>query len=487
MRDIRITLGKREEKLLEKKNKPYSIIFIGAFNIILFITMLVYISVYAYTHKVEMIDNSYNAHQALLKKQNTRGTIYSSDCKELAVTLTDENGDEKRDYPFGKVFAHAVGFASNGRSGLEDLANYYLINSDISLSQKAKAYDNGEKYPGNNVYSSLDTNLQQTSYDALSAHKGAVIVTEVKTGRILAMVSKPDFDPNSIERDWDELTKDDGNTELLNRVSQGLYPPGSTFKIITALEYYRENHEAYKDFSFTCTGSFSNGSDTINCYHGENHGKLDFTKAFAKSCNSAFANISLTLDKSSFNNTLKDLMFGDVIPWDMSASVSNANCDENTSSGDMMQLAIGQGTDTISPLHLNMITMAIANDGMLVKPRLIDSVVSAEGKVIKKYDTENYKRLLSVDEADFLQQLMEEVVNTGTATKLKGLTYSAAGKTGSAEFMTSSSDSHAWFTGFAPCENPQIAVTIIVENAGSGGEFAVPIAKRVFDTYFGVD
>lgn len=470
-----------------ENKKNYSIIFIGIFNVLLFIAMITYICVYAYTNKIEMMDNGYNAHQQLLKAQNTRGSIYSRDGEILARTVTDDEGNEVREYPFGKVFSHVVGFASNGRSGIENYSNYYLINTSLSLSNKVKAHENEEKYMGDSVYTTLDSKLQQTAYEALAAHKGAVIVTEVKTGKVLCMVSKPDFDPNEITRIWDELTEDENNTQLLNRATQGLYPPGSTFKIVTALEYFRENGDGYKDFTFNCTGKFKSGDNIINCYHGENHGSLDFTKAFAKSCNSAFASMSLDFDRSEFERSLKGLMFGQELPWEFGYSKSTAICNDELPEGDMMQLAIGQGTTLVSPLHMNMLTMAIANDGALMQPYLVDSVQSDDGKVIKKYNPSKYKDLIKSEEAEFLQEQMKEVVETGTAKKLKGLSYTSAGKTGSAEFKDSTSDSHAWFTGFAPCEDPEIAVTIIVENAGSGGEYAVPIAKRIYDTYFGVD
>ncbi len=467
-----------------KQKKSYTIIFIGIFNAVLFIVMIGYICIYAVSNKIEMIDNGYNTHQQLLKEQNIRGTIYTSGGDVLAETLIDENGEETRSYPYGKTFSHIVGFATKGKSGIESLANYYLINSNASLSNKAKAYDKEEKFPGDSVYTTLDTTLQETAYEALSAHKGAIIVSEVKTGNILAMVSKPDFDPNEIEKIWTDLTSSNENTELLNRATQGLYPPGSTFKIITALEYYRENADSYLDYRYNCNGKFTYGDNTINCFHGESHGSLDFAMSFAKSCNSSFANIALGLDRNSFESTLKSLLFQQELPWDMSYSKSVANCSKDISDSDIMQLGIGQGTTTMTPFHLNLITNAVAGNGVLMKPRIMDRVVSSEGKVVESFSKETYGKIMTEEEAAFLKELMKGVVEEGTASKLKGLSYTAAGKTGSAEFKDSTSDSHAWFTGFAPVEDPQISVTIIVENAGSGGEYAVPIAKRIFDKYF---
>ena len=157
---------------------------------------------------------------------------------------------------------------------------------------------------------------------------------------------------------------------------------------------------------------------------------------------------------------------------------------EETSESDMMQVSIGQGTTSITPLHLNMITCAIANQGILMKPYVVDHVQSSSGSKVKEFSASSYGKLIDPKEAGILKELMADVVEEGTASRLKGLSYTAAGKTGSAEYGTVKGDSHAWFTGFAPVEDPKICVTIIIEGAGAGGDYAVPIAKRLFDAYF---
>ena len=226
--------------------------------------------------------------------------------------------------------------------------------------------------------------------------------------------------------------------------------------------------------------------NTIRCYHGSVHGALDFEMSFAKSCNSSFANIGIGLDRGRFASTLKELMFEESLPYDLPSGISHTSVDEETDYHNLMQASIGQGQDSMSPLHLNMITCAIANGGELMKPHLIDRVVSESGTEVRRFAPESAGRLMSAEESAALTALMIGVVEMGTVTRLKDLSYTAAGKTGSAEFSTlSKGDSHAWFTGFAPAKEPQIAVTIIIEGAGSGGEYAVPIAKRMFDIYFG--
>lgn len=474
----------KKNKADKKKKLNIPILTVTYLFVAVFLGMMYYISHYAITHKQELINNSYNGRQQILTAKNVRGTIYAADGEVLAKTATDEEGEEYREYPYANLFAHAVGYATNGRAGVEALGNYYLIHSNAPLSEKVANDVEGEKYPGDDVYTTLDVELQEIAYNALGVYKGAIIVSEPATGKILVMVSKPDYDPNQIDAIWDTLVADKESSILLNRVTQGLYPPGSTFKIITALEYMKENPD-YQKYHFSCNGSFSDGTDRINCYHGQNHGEEDFAKAFAKSCNSAFAHIGLQLDRGKFQKTLESLQFNQELPLQMNYSKSRISVEEDMSNADMMQTAIGQGTTGMTPIHLNMITNAIANEGILMEPYMIDCVQNSTGMVIEQFSPSSYKQLMAEEEAASLKELMQGVVEEGTASRLKGLAYTAAGKTGSAEYNNVKEDSHAWFTGFAPVEEPEISVTIIIEGAGSGGDYAVPIAKRIFDAYFG--
>ena len=452
---------------------------------VLFAAMIVYLCRYAYVNRQVMMSNSYNSRQKILLEQNTRGDILAASGEVLATTERKEDGSEERVYPYGNLFSHAVGYSAKGMGGVEAAANYYLIRSDIPLSKKAELMDKGEKYPGNTVITTLDRNLQETAYQALSAYRGAIVVTDVRTGAILAMVSKPDFDPNEINALWPQLTADKEDSRLLNRVSQGLYPPGSTFKIVTALEYIRENPADYGKYSFNCSGSYTAEGLTIHCFHGESHGRVDFYTSLQKSCNSSFANIGMSLDRGAFAKTLKTLYFGEELPVDFPCGTSRTALSASSGASEVMQLSIGQGATSISPLHLNMITQSIASGGEMYKPYIIDRIVSADDKVLVSNEKEKLRRVMSAEEAQILTEMMTTVVNGGTARRLQGLSYQAAGKTGSAEYNSAEkTESHAWFTGFAPADDPQIAVTVIIEQAGSGGEYAVPMAKRVFDTYF---
>ena len=470
----------------KKKIRSFPIIVLTTIYVVLFVCMLGHVFYYSLNHKQEFVNNNHNTRQKILVKQNQRGKILSRNGDILAYTDKNENGGEVRVYPYDRLFAHAVGYSTKGKTGIEDIANYYLITSDIDLSHKVGYDSKGLKYPGDNVTTTLDVDLQRAAFDALGNRKGAVVVSNPKTGEILAMVSKPVFDPNTVSQDWQNMINDtSGDAVLLNRATQGKYPPGSTFKIVTTLGYLKEHPMDYGDYSFSCSGQFNYEDGRISCYHGERHGTVSLERSFAKSCNSSFANIGVGLKPETFEGVLSDLLFNRDLPLDYRYNESSATypTDKNVSS--IMQLSIGQGKTSMTPMHLNMITCAVANGGTLMKPYVVKEIKSEDGKVIKTYAPEQYASLMSGDEASIIRGFMEKVVTEGTASKLKGLSYTAAGKTGSAEF-NEFKDSHAWFTGYAPADDPQICVTVIVEGAGSGGSFAVPVAKSVFDTYFGV-
>ena len=480
-------LKKNQKPQKQKANKksPHNnvIIYSTWFFALLFVAMIGYLSYFTATSKQEMINNSYNYRQEILLSRNYRGSILSKDGEILAETILDEEENETRNYPYGSLFSHIVGYSTKGKMGVEALGNYYLINSNAPLSDKAANDLAGKKNPGDMIYTTLDVKLQEVASDEMGIYKGAVVVTEVKTGKILALVSQPDFDPNEITEIWDKLVNDSKSSVLVNRATQGLYPPGSTFKILTALEYIRENPTEYTQYHYGCAGAYQISDRKIRCYHGMKHGSVDLAKSFAKSCNSSFANMGMTLDRDLFSDTLDDFYFNNSLPLGLTHAKSSVSVSSETSDAEMMQVSIGQGSTLVTPIHLNMITAAIANQGMMMKPYVMDRVVNSAGNVIESFRPESCGQVMTQEEAAVLTELMAGVVQSGTATTLKNNIYTAAGKTGSAEY-NSNADSHAWFTGFAPVEDPEIAVTVIIEGAGSGGDYAAPIAKRIFNSYF---
>ena len=432
-----------------------------------------------------MINNTYNARLDSFANRVVRGRILSNDGTVLAETLVDSDGNETRNYPYGPLFAHVVGYSTKGKTGIEALSNFYLLTSHVNLMEQVGNELTGNKNPGDDVYTTLDTELQQAAYAALGARKGVVIAMEPDTGKILAMVSKPGYDPNSLPEDWEALTaRDNKEGQLLNRATQGLYPPGSTFKIVTALEYMREHPADYKNYQFDCGGVYENGEYRIKCYHGTAHGHQDFTLAFANSCNGAFASLGLTMDLGKWNSTAGDLLFNGPLPLSgIPYKESAYNMKPGAGTWEILQTSIGQGTTQITPLHNAMITAAIANGGTLMKPYFLDHVENVGGETIKKFMPAAYGQLMTAQESAILSDMMREVVTVGTGSAVRTDAYTVAGKTGSAEF-DAKKETHGWFLGFAPAEDPKLVVSVIVEEGGSGGKAAAPVARAVFDAYF---
>ncbi|MCC2817021.1 penicillin-binding protein 2 [Lachnoclostridium pacaense] len=450
----------------------------------LFLGLAVYMGYFLQVRSEDVINNSYNARLDSFSDRIVRGKIMAGDGTVLAETQVDAEGNETRVYYYGSVFDHAVGYSTKGKTGIEALANFYLLTSHVNLLEQVGNELSGRKNPGDNVYTTLDAELQQAAYAALGDRKGVVIAMEPDTGKVLAMVSKPGYDPNTLLQDWDRLTgEDNGEGQLLNRATQGLYPPGSTFKIVTALEYMREHPGDYRDYQFDCSGVYENGDYRIKCYHSTAHGHQDFTLAFANSCNGAFSSLGLGLNLGGFRNTAKDLLFNSPLPiTGLPYKQGSFNMEPGADTWEILQTSIGQGTTQITPMHNAMITAAIANGGTLMKPYFLDSVETAGGEEIKKFMPASYGSLMTAGEAAGLTELMRAVVTEGTGSAVRTDAYTVAAKTGSAEFETGK-ETHAWFTGFAPAESPRLVVTVLVEEGGSGGRVAAPIARQLFDIY----
>ena len=489
MTDHRRAQQKKAALLREKAKVRKQVFVTGVLVCSLFAAMTVYFLIYTNKNSKKLFENDYNKREEALLEKNVRGKIYAASGEVLAETIQDQDGNDVSSYPYKNLFSHIVGYTYKGGSGVEQLQNYNLMHSDISLSDKASYDAAGERYPADDVYTTLDLALQQAASDALGDNRGAVIVTEVDTGNILCMVSKPDFDPNDIEAEWERLGADTDSGTLVNRVTQGLYAPGSTFKIFDAIELMDEDMAAANAFSYNCIGYDNNftleDGQPIHCYHWTAHGTVSLEKAFAKSCNCAFVNIGNSLNRDSFCTLLNNMMFGEALPYDLPSGTSSYTLTSDTTKEDVTQLSIGQGSTLMTPMHLNMITAAIANGGTVHKDQIIASVKTGTGSTLSETKPEDYRTVMTAEVAAKMREMMRDVIAEGTATKLSSRPYNPCGKTGSAEIVTGESTSHAWFTGFAPEENPEIAITVIVEGAGTGGVSAVPVVRSVLDKYFG--
>lgn len=480
-------MAKKEKQENSVNNREFAVItycFIG-----LFLCIMGYFAYFQTAKSEEFINNPYNTRQEKFAESVVRGKILSAEGDVLAETRTDAAGNEQRVYPYADVFAHIVGYDTkdHGRAGIESGENFNLLRSHAFILEQAMHKLTDQKNIGDDVVTTLQTSLQNAAYQALGEFDGAVAVLEPATGKILAMVSKPDFDPNTVSENWDEIVADEQEkSAFLNRASQGLYPPGSTFKILTALEYIREHPLDYAEYSYVCSGELEKDGGRLRCFGGGVHGEVDLEESFAKSCNTSFAHIGLSLKPKKFVDTCRDLLFNVSLPVEkIESSRSSFALQKEASSSEIMETAIGQGKTLVTPLHMLMIVSAVANGGELMKPYVVDFVQNYQGDIVQEHTPSGFGALMTQKEAGILKDYMKSAVEGGTASKLQGMSYQAYGKTGSAEFGVNKGDSHAWFVGFAHREDKaDIAVAVILEGAGSGGAYAVPAAKRVLDAYY---
>jgi len=439
--------------------------------------------------KVYLADNALvvrNPRQLQGRALIRRGRILDRNTEVLAETVTDENGQNRRWYPAGTETFHVVGYANKiyGNAGIEGVCNDVLISpQDVVLT--------------------LSKHLQNVAYQALGEHHGAVIVLNAKTGEILALVSKPSFDPNQpAGKKWVIASRDKETQPCLNRVVQERYPPGSTFKVVTAAAILQR-----KDI---------NPLETIGCRgvkyairEHKRHGTVALKKALTVSCNSYFAEMGVRLGKECLAQTASQFGFGRTIELvtqycdggNVSSLVTvpsisipdNLPCKQK---GLVAQSAIGQYEVRATPLQMALVAAAVANDGLIMCARIIKEVRSPSSTL--KFKPKQFRIALRPTVARELREMMTSVVEEGTGRWLKriykivdddGVKYKTsyaknlkaekipvAGKTGTAEVGREGEKSHSWFIGFAPANSPQIAVCVLAENAGWGSVVAGPIA-----------
>ena len=469
-----------KEKARRKRNRQLTALTYGF--VALFICMMAYLVYFNQVRARSFIRDPHNARLDSMAEHIARGPIVDRNGQVLAETVTTDNGEQYRNYPYGSLFAHVVGYDTKGKAGLESVFNFELLTSHASYLEQLKNDLQSKKNPGDTIVTTLDTNLQQAAAQSLGSNKGAAVAIEPDTGKVLLMYSNPTFDPESVSEQWDQLNSDP-NSALLNRVTQGAYAPGSTFKIVTALEYLRENGTD-ANYAYECNGSYTYSDTTIHCYNGAAHGMEDLESSFANSCNASFVNIGLHLDPSKYRTTADSLLFNKKLPSQLPAKKSQFVVDKDTGPGEMMMTAMGQGNTQISPYHLALIGCAVANDGLLMKPYLVTEINNDQNKNVKKYSPKSYKQLLSAEEAAVLQRYMRSVVTDGTGRALNSGSYTAAAKTGTAEYSSDKNKSHSLFVGYANVDHPDIVVAVVIESADQSGASAIAVAKSVFDAYY---
>lgn len=471
------------KKKLENRKNNKSIIVSTLIFVITFIAMAGYLIYFNLTQAESIINNSYNKRQGVLSRRTIRGSILSDDKTKLAVTNVDDDGNETRYYPYSGLFSHTIGYLNNGGYGLESLYGYYMLHSNQNFFEQIGNDLSGNRNTGDNVVTTLNVGLQKACYDALGSNRGAVIVMEPSTGKILAMVSKPDFDPNTLAANWSQITGEGSDSVLVNRATQGLYPPGSTFKLITMLEYLREHKNDYGQYHYICDGTYELGNNTINCVRTTAHGDVDLFSSLAVSCNCSFINIGLSLDLDRYKKTAEKMLFNKELPTNLEYNKSRFVLNGESSEWDIAQTSFGQGKTVITPFHLALITCTIANNGTLMEPYLVSPVESTNGMTVKKFKEEKYDTLITEKEASLLKKGMEQVVKDSFSWLFGGVEYTLAAKSGSAQYGTEGYE-HSLYASFSPADNPEIAVVAVVEGGPQRNTTAAEVTKQIYDYYY---
>ncbi|MCR5640560.1 MAG: penicillin-binding protein 2 [Lachnospiraceae bacterium] len=472
---------KQQQKKKRNRNKEFLVVTYSF--LALFLCMCGYLCYFIAYESPTFITSSYNKRGSALSATTIRGDIYAADDTLLATSTVDENQEESRSYPQGEMYSHVVGYYYNGRSGLEKDANYLLLDSHEDYLEQFQYTLKGLKVQGDSIVTTLDHGMQSIAYNNIGNYSGAVIAMDPKTGAVKCMVSRPFFDPNTLKENWEAVVNDASSSRLINRCTQGLYAPGSTFKIVTALAYLQQGGSV--EDTFQCNGSKEINGVTFHCFNGTSHGALNLNRAFAKSCNITFGTIGMEMDKDAYRKTAEELLFNQKLPTRFTnCNTSSFDVDGDTADDLAFQTAFGQGHTLVTPVHMAMIVSAVANDGVLMEPYLVDHSQNNEGVVVKQFQPKKAATLMSPEEASTLSSMMRSVVTEGTATQLNSDVYEAYGKTGTAEFTADKEEAHSWFVGYATDGDKELAIAVIIEEGGTHSALSIPLTKQIFDYYF---
>jgi peptidoglycan glycosyltransferase len=443
-----------------------------------------------------LANNPDNVRVILKEYAIARGPILSADEKTVALSVKTPNEDLKylRTYPEGPVFAHVSGYYSYvyGRAQLEATYNKDLTGTGGHLTmQQLSDQLLGGSQQGNTVVTTISDQLQKAAVQALGTHKGAVVALDPTTGAILAMVSSPSYDPttisshdpNAVTKAWKGLQADPGKP-MLNRAASQTYPPGSTFKVITAAAAVQNGLGVTTSYAPAPQFLPAQTTSPIKNFGGEVCGG-DMAQALSQSCNVYFAKLATQLPPGALAKTARDFGFGEAPPLDIPDVASRLPTDaELKSPAFTAQSAIGQFNVAATPLQMALVAAGIANQGKIMRPRIVKEVRDPQGNVTKQNPPSLWKTAVPPDVAATLTSLMEGVVDSGTGTAARIPGIKVAGKTGTAQNVAGQPP-HAWFISFAPADAPKIAVAVLVENGGNlgseatGGRLSAPIAQQV--------
>lgn len=446
-------------------------------SLLLFALLYVYVAYVAVWQGPELAQNPLNQRGAAARADITRGTIV--DCN--GVVLAETKPDGVRYYTMGEAMAPVTGYNGEriGSAGIEGTENRVLLGLTEDMSRIGPISQLFQSDRGNDVKLTIDSRLQKIAYDELDGQRGAILVMDAQTGAILAMASAPSYDPNQIEAEWKNLNaQSDG--PLLNRAVQGMYPPGSSIKPMIADAALTDGITTESE-RFDCNGILDvGGGFSIHDYNGEVHGQINLRQALTESCNVTFGTLGMRLGDDRLKKAYERFGFTETLMGDVVMERAHLPSFGTLAPGDQAQSAIGQSTLLVTPMQMLLLADAYANNGKVMRPYLVDSVISANGVVLSKALPEVWRTVTTPDMASTIDSYMADVVKSGTGKLAATKGVRVTGKTGTAE--NGQGKDHAWFIGSAKLPMQKIVFAIIIEHGGSGGRVAAPVAKRLIQT-----
>ncbi len=420
------------------------------------------------------------------EQRSPRGSIISADGVVLAESVLAD-GTYTRGYPQGSLAAHVLGYYSStyGRAGMEAAANDALTGKrSFATMRDAVEAAAGLPVPGNDIGLTIDSAVQQAAEKALANHRGAVVAIDPSTGAILAMASTPDYDPGQIDESWDSLVADSA-APLLNRANQSLYPPGSTFKVVTLTGAIGAGI-ATPQTTYPGPGSLEIGGAPVTNYEGGGYGSIPLSKAMNSSVNTVFAQLAVDLGAKDLVAQSEAFGFNDTPDTEIPAKASLMPDPAEMTVWETAWAGVGQpvGEHESPPgpqataLQMALVAAGIANDGVVMRPYLQQRVTDTAGRVITSTRPLTWTTATDPITAATVTEMMVDVVRNGSGSRAGISGVAVAGKTGTAE-AGKNIETHAWFIGFAPADKPTIALAIILENAGVGGRVAAPAARGI--------
>jgi penicillin-binding protein 2 len=456
------------------------------------------------------------------------------DCKTNKIVEIEERKDElrgvvlevkpRRDYLYHDFAAHSLGYVGEiDKEELQQFGNPKFQGGDIiGKAGLEKYYDDilrGEKggkevevdalgqeiatllyqkpVPGEDLVLTIDRDLQLYGENLLFDKKGSIVVSDPNSGEILALVNRPSFSPNIFANgisssDWKRLSSD-ADYPLTNRSVQGLYSPGSIFKVVTAIAALEEGVTDRKRKIY-CSGTFELADRVFTCWKETGHGSLNIVDGIAHSCNIYFYTLGKDLGIERFNKYMQKFGLGEKTGIDLPAeaigTIPSAQWKEREVKeiwfpGDTINLSIGQGYLLLTPLQVHNLITTIATEGEVYKLHLVKKIIFADGKTVEEIKPEIYKKVdFSSDTFKIIKEGLRQTILKGTGWRANIKELAVAGKTGTAQ--NPQGETHAWFIGFAPYEDPEICITVFLENGGEGGEAAAPIARAMLEKYFNI-